>query len=612
MGSAQMSKYDILSGVAEKIKALDNGVKLKILALLIEEGAKSITDISKELNINFSTAHKYLEQLEAAELVASKQVSENRLKRLFTIRDFDIKLSPKGLSELVNGKAAEEAKSSLRVINEKGELVDFSEKIFSQKYLKRGMPRSTIVSTIGTILSSAYDGITLLELRRMFKDALEKKVASINEVFKQVDASDRHKRTFAHLLGLVHPEALDMHARGDIFIRNLREPKLLNFVHDIRGIAVHGVAGKKPETLQDLFKQVLFAVNFSSSFTSGSQALDSINYFIAPLIKDYNETEFRQRFAEFLSEINNSKIKLFIGIDFGVPDFIHTLPVGYLTEKASNTYIAYKDLAEKLAKVIFSMITNSKHENINVVVKVWDKKYLDLLDFTSGTHIANMTVGWQKPNTSYADCVAHLNSGWRRWVGTNRAGEMQEIVVNLLKIALLSRSQKDFFANVEKTISLCCDFIENMAELATGEFLRKHKTQLPSTQTTQWSYVITEHAAYSISLTGVSTAIDLLKKKGVGVSDKKIFEACDAFLQKHVKAPIRILLKEGSDSIITNRFAHIDASTYPNIPKYYTGAGLTLKNASLQSYFWGGSCIKISKSQIKDLKKSEFGLVKVD
>ena len=48
-----MSKYDILISVAEKVKALDNDVKLKILALLVEEGSKSITDISKELGINF-------------------------------------------------------------------------------------------------------------------------------------------------------------------------------------------------------------------------------------------------------------------------------------------------------------------------------------------------------------------------------------------------------------------------------------------------------------------------------------------------------------------------------------------------------------------------------
>ncbi len=93
-----MGKYDILTEVANKLQALDNDVKLKIIALLVEEGSKSITDISKELEINFSTAHKYLEQLEEAGLVTSKQVSENRLKRLFYVKDFGERSMPKSFT----------------------------------------------------------------------------------------------------------------------------------------------------------------------------------------------------------------------------------------------------------------------------------------------------------------------------------------------------------------------------------------------------------------------------------------------------------------------------------------------------------------------------------
>src|SRR3989344_5098202 len=140
-----MGKYDVFETVAVKIKALDNPIKLKILAFLIEDGSKSITDISKDLDINFSTTHKYLEQLEAAELVTSKQVSENRLKRLFYINDFDVQLSPSGISNLISATNKTPSKiKTFKVINESGEFVEFDEKVFSQKYLKRGMPRGLI------------------------------------------------------------------------------------------------------------------------------------------------------------------------------------------------------------------------------------------------------------------------------------------------------------------------------------------------------------------------------------------------------------------------------------------------------------------------------------
>ena len=80
--------YVGIVGVASKLKALDNEVKINILKFLAEEGEKSITDISKSLDINFSTAHKYLEQLERAKFVHSSTVSKTRLKRLFKINNF--------------------------------------------------------------------------------------------------------------------------------------------------------------------------------------------------------------------------------------------------------------------------------------------------------------------------------------------------------------------------------------------------------------------------------------------------------------------------------------------------------------------------------------------
>ena len=90
--------------VIEQLKVLDNEVKLKILALLTESGAKSITDIAKQLNLNFSTAHKYLEQLEHAGFVRSKQENENRLKRMFYIQDFCVHIDPGNVSRILKGE----------------------------------------------------------------------------------------------------------------------------------------------------------------------------------------------------------------------------------------------------------------------------------------------------------------------------------------------------------------------------------------------------------------------------------------------------------------------------------------------------------------------------
>jgi len=289
-----MGKYDILESIADKVKALDNLVKLKILALLIEEGSKSITAISKELNINFSTAHKYLEQLEAASLVTSKQVSENRLKRLFYISDFDVQLSPSGIANLISSSSKIPSKANtFKIINESGEFVDFDEKIFSQKYLKRGMPRGLVANALASVLERTYDGITVIELRDMFKDELNKRMENILDVTKQITIAEGHKRTYKTVMQFFHPEALKEHANGDIFIMNLDSPKLLDFVHDVRGIAIHGVNGKTPETMENLFEQILFAVDFVAKSADRYQSLDSFNYFIAPLSKNISDAALR-------------------------------------------------------------------------------------------------------------------------------------------------------------------------------------------------------------------------------------------------------------------------------------------------------------------------------
>lgn len=605
-----MSKYDALGEIAKKISVLDNEVKLKILALLIEEGSKSITDIARDLNLNFSTAHKYLEQLEASGLVASKQVSENRLKRLFTIKDFDIELSPKGISQILSGsKETKGTKKGLKVLNENGALVDFDDKLFAQKYLKRGMPQGTIVSTLNAALEQAYDSITLLELRRLFKEELKKKTENVRSVFEQIEDSDKHKRTYEHIMEVFHPEALNMHAGGDIFIKNLYSPNLSNFIHDIRSIAIHGTNGKKPTNLQEFFKQILFAIDFVSTFVTGKQAFDSFNYFIAPLAKNLNDYELRKLLKEFFDNLSKLNINFFIALEIGFPDYLKTLPVGYFIEKEIDSYATYQAIATKITKLALELQNNYK--NLYFIIKIWDKKNLEK-NWPAGVYIANMTTSWQQPNAGFADFNARLNPEFRKVVGTNRAGELQEIVINMPRLAINSTSFKEFLYMVEQTIWKCCDFIENMAELSHGEFVRKHKTLLKSIQTKTWAYVISERCSYAISLTGLKNAVNILETKtGEKNLLEKILKKCDEIIYERIKIPIRVLLKENLDPYVAKRFHHLDSKFKPNLPQYMPGLELDLSELYLQRYLWGGCCKTLDKNQLKNLKKLDFGVVKL-
>ena len=602
-----MGKYDIFETVAVKIKAVDNPIKLKILALLIEEGSKSITDISKDLDINFSTTHKYLEQLEAAGLVTSKQVSENRLKRLFYINDFDVQLSPSGISNLISATNKTPSKiKTFKVINESGEFVEFDEKVFSQKYLKRGMPRGLISNALASILEKVYDGITIHELRESFKDELNKRMQNILDVTKQITIAEGHKRTYKTIMQFSHPEALQEHANGDIFITNLDAPKLLNFVHDIRGIAIHGVDGKKPNNLQELYEQIFFVIDFTSKFSSNMHSFDTFNYFIAPFTKNLNEIALKNELSKFFETLDKKRIKTYICLEIGVPEFVKNLPIAFLTETATNKYEDYTKTAANIADISKDLFEKNKYENLRLIVKLWEK--IDL-NWPAGTYVVNMKNKWQLPNAGFV-AGTRLNPKWKNWLGTNRSGEIQEIVINVPRIAQNSVSFKDFVINTDKLITKCCDYIENMAELTLGEFLRKKNTQLKSVQRIRWNYAVPEDFTYTISLTGVKTAIDIINKND---SKRDVYEKllkhCSKVIERKIRIPIRVLLKENSSSDIANRFYSLDSKVNSKLKPYIPGAGLEIRDLDIQSYLWGGYCSNVKKSDLKFVK--DFGMIRI-
>ena len=81
-------------------KALNCENKLRIVDLIFREGKKSITDVRNELNLSFSTVHKYLNQLEQAEILFSREITENnRQKKVYHLNGFFVKITPEIISQ---------------------------------------------------------------------------------------------------------------------------------------------------------------------------------------------------------------------------------------------------------------------------------------------------------------------------------------------------------------------------------------------------------------------------------------------------------------------------------------------------------------------------------
>jgi len=614
-----MEKYKVLSEVADKLKALDNEVKLKILALLVEEGAKSITDISKDLNINFSTAHKYLEQLEKAKLVTSKQVADNRLKRLFYVKDFGVDLSPAGIANLLAGTKKKE-KTSFKVINEHGEVVNFDEKLFAQKYLKRGLPRGLISYALSCILEQSYDGITLIELRELFQKALENRAESINDVLDQLDEAQRHKRTFQHLLAVVHPEALEQHARGDIFIKHLRRPTLLNFVHDMRGIYLHSVTGKKVENIKEFSNQLTAAIKKSSSFVKGVHAFDSLNFMIAPLVKNMPARDLNSNLKALFTSLDKLNIPIFISVDAGSPKYTKFMSPTYFAGKtpASQAYSHYQEEANLALSEILKIFKENKFENISLIYKIWNKKFNEKdVSGLKNIYLANMLPDWQALNASYVGEFSRFDGVWKKWLGTVRCGEIQDIVLNLPRLALKAKTENEFFKELKILMQQAIGYVHNLSELAIGEFLRKYDTHFKSVQRGYWNYVPSDDFKYSISVTGLNDTVKILSGKPIEKNEKlakKILKFCNDVLQPNSKRPLfRVLLKEDTTKVIANRFHFLDSKNYKtNIKEYSPGIGGDLQiQLGLHELLPGGHCSFVPRKELKSALKKNFGLIKL-
>lgn len=99
-----------LTGLAKELKALAHPLRLRIIALLADEGEDMyLNEIANRLKINRALAKIHLKKLESAGIVKSRVVlveGEARALRYYKLQDFDVHVSAELLRRKVkkNGK----------------------------------------------------------------------------------------------------------------------------------------------------------------------------------------------------------------------------------------------------------------------------------------------------------------------------------------------------------------------------------------------------------------------------------------------------------------------------------------------------------------------------
>jgi predicted transcriptional regulator len=490
--------------VIEQLRVLDNEVKFQILALLTETGAKSITDISKQLNLNFSTAHKYLEQLEKVGFLRSKQETENRLKRMFYVQDFYINVNPRNVSQILRGEKVdmdEDAYGQFNLITDSGKLERFNKFKFAQAYIDLGVPKSTIEVIFDSIKSKIYEGITWRELKTFFNESLSNRLKIANLALNKVNDNELYDNTIKSKLLVSNSKALQDHVDGKIFISNLSNVKLFNLVHDIRALIIHGVSGKAPETLKELFDDLFMVMN-REEFRGITHLLENFNYFIAPLAKNMSDAELYNELLLFFNKLKAKGVKVCIGLEHGMPKYLEGVSHTFFNIKSS--YLDFSDTADKIFQAVLD-IYNKYTFNSCLVIKLNTENIPK--DIPKGSFVIDRKDA--DSNTSYIGSTT-FDSTWRGWLKTMRTGDIESIAVNLVYLAEHSKTQQEFSEKLDNVIEDILSYHLSISEKVYAHFMRYVNTSYPSVQRGTWMYIQFNHFQYCIPIYG----LELLKSMG--------------------------------------------------------------------------------------------------
>ncbi|HKZ49833.1 MAG TPA: anaerobic ribonucleoside-triphosphate reductase, partial [Candidatus Nanoarchaeia archaeon] len=433
---------------------------------------------------------------------------------------------------------------------------------------------------------------------------LEKKSENISTVISQIDADLQHKRTFQHIIHMAHPSALQKHMSGEIFIQNLRSPRLQNFVFGLDRINIHGTTGKVPKTLAEFFKDILYLANYVSSFTEPVFGIDGLNHYAAKFVKNLEKNQLVKEFTAFLEEL--AKLgRFYVSVELGKPRYVED------AEYDAKT-------SEELGKILLNIMAKA-NQNIYPIVKIWDKKRLrDDFSFLPRFYLVNMLPKWQTDNVSIVG-ESRFDYSWRGLYGTGKVGEMQNIAVNLPRLALKSKNTEEFMKNLELLISECIECHLNMMELTVGEFLRKHKTLLPSGTRGHWRIVAASDCSYAVSIAGLNEVLEILRKKGgKNIDPNTVLKHCLSSMKVRDATPIRLVLREDCDETITKRFYELDSRSFPEAKsskQYSVGVacGDFEEGGHCHKLLLGGHVHKMSKQEylkaLTKLDKTEFGCI---
>jgi len=619
------------------LSALDNPVKLRIVDSIYKEGSLSLTDIRNKLKISFSTAFKYLNQLENAGVLNCKRaVMDGRQKNLYYLAHFDFRFSPETISAMFRGKEESYMKKPVMMLDWEGKLQQFDIGLIEKILYDVGVSEQIASDVVKKINDSLYDGMSFEELRGIVFSVIEEKISTINRTKEVLQSSEifSKKRNFLNILedkGLV--DIVRAHVNRDFHIRNIGKTYPISIQHNFNFILKHGLKAIGIDTKPAAniiaaishFDTAIKAVN--ENLADSQQSFDSLNVFLAPFVCDLSKSQIKQAVERIIYsqdqayEISDIKTwRTSVILESEVPKFLKRQPA-YIRGKEVGVLGDFESESEQLLQMFFDVL-KEKGQTLNpkIIIKIRDRKKIPegVSKILNQVYIANLIPEWQTENANYSFDWTRLDASWKGWRRTLGIPCIQVISLNLPRLGYITNDE-------DKVLELIAERVELAKKcfLASIEnVLGKSYTELNflSKRVEEEKYCHFDDASCFLGFVGMKELVELIA--GDYDENKKLALKIINFINRELKKfeNLRAEIVELDYSPVNQSFVRADAVKFKGKKKHYFG-GADLPSKDEDKIEFLGDFHKILKGghmcQLKNLNmellnkvlKSDVGLV---
>ncbi len=542
------------------INSINNKKKLRIINHILLNGEKSITDVHNELSMSFSTTHKYLDEMDKACVLSSRiEKKGRRVKKLYSVKNFRIKLTPDLISELVSGKKKEKKKEKINkfvVIDWEGSLIKISIESIKKKCIEKGIPLNIIEKICETLEKKIYDGMTIYELKKNIFSIIKSKKKNLDDLEHKMNEMEIFfkKRNLLTMLGdNGYENIVNHHIKGDFHIRNMISARPINFLHDPSlitkyGLKAIGMRESPGDSMDTIIQQLIMTVEACNKEIIGKQqGFESLNVFLAPFTgKNFHSLNHNiKKLMYSLSQLFRiNGVQTTINLETSIPAHLKKEKV-YVEGEEKGVYEDYEDEAKELLELFIKFISEKDMKYPAPFIKIRKKSDIpDVKKILDKAYFVNHIPKWQKSNSNYMLDWTRISSDYKGWKRSYRTGCLQMITLNTPRFA-----EQGFNKILEK--------IKKCLTISAEDVIAKQYTEMNyvSQKINDETYSHISSGLLSVGLTGIKEYIELSGKEYNTSSVKKVLNNIN---KKLSNMRLRCAITEVDFPPLTNRFKSLD------------------------------------------------------